>query len=425
MNLIHPNAPASSRRLTLFVAALALTLFGAMTVAAVNSAPAQAKLSKKAKAAKKKKGLVSTMTRNLYLGADLAPAINATSTDDFIDKNGQILRDVDTNNFPVRAKGLAAEIKGKSPDLVGLQEVALWRTGPVDLNAPLTGNFTASDVHVDYLSELMNRLNKGKKRYRVVKVQNEFDFEAPADYNGVAGARQHPGHQLERRDQRTSDHAGRRPRQGRCRSQGLEDQGRQFRHIYTAKISGVNVNVDRGYISFDAKVRKSPKFRFVNTHLEAFGEPEIRRDQAKELLAGPLKSGKLPAVLVGDLNSDDNTVAGPGPPRLQRPEEGRNGRTRIQRPGHVRSPERNRPGRERQEVRFHPVHRPRNDQQAQPGQEGQGERHGTEAGKRLLELGPRRSFQQAPYPLIALPQGRTKRSSNELRVFALSPTSQF
>ena len=252
-----------------------------MTAAAVNSAPAQAKLSKKAKAAKKKKGLVSTMTRNLYLGADLAPAINATSTDDFIDKNGQILRDVDTNNFRVRAKGLAAEIKGKSPDLVGLQEVALWRTGPVDLNAPLTGNFTASDVHVDYLSELMNQLNKGKKRYRVVKVQKEFDFEAPADYNGVAGDGNIPGVNS------NGEINGRLTMQDVVLAKvgaGVKVskiKSGNFETIYTANISGVNVNVDRGYISFDAKVRKSPKFRFVNTHLEAFGEPEIRRDQAE------------------------------------------------------------------------------------------------------------------------------------------------
>ena len=45
-------------------------------------------------------------------------------------------------------------------------------------------------------------------------------------------------------------------------------------------------------------------FRFVNTHLEAFGDPTIREAQAKELFApgGPLNTDKQ-VILVGDLNS--------------------------------------------------------------------------------------------------------------------------
>lgn len=319
MNPIHSGASASRQRLIFVVAALVLALVGTLAISSTSPLQAEAKLSKKAKAkkkakkeARKQRGVVGIMTRNLYLGADLGAAIRASSTDDFINKNGQILRDVDTNNFKVRAKALAKEIKRKSPDLVGLQEVALWRTGPVDLSAPLTGEYKASDVHIDYLAELMGQLNKGKKRYRVVRVQQEFDFEAPADYNGVAGDGSLPGVNS------NGEINGRLTMQDAILAKvksGVKvkntDSG-NFETIYSPVISGIPVNVDRGWASADVKVRNSPNFRFVNTHLEAFGEPQIREAQAKELIAdgGPLDTGKKLGILVGDLNSDDNTVEG-------------------------------------------------------------------------------------------------------------------
>src|SRR5215212_3328546 len=111
---------------------------------------------------------VDVMTRNLYLGADLTPAINAKNTNEFVQANGQILREVTANNFPVRARGLAKELLKKEPDLVGLQEVAMWRTGPPSLEPLLSpAGPTATTVRYDYLTELLDRLNKGKKRYRV------------------------------------------------------------------------------------------------------------------------------------------------------------------------------------------------------------------------------------------------------------------
>ena len=114
------------------------------------------------------------MTRNLYLGADLSPALNATSSNEFIDANGQIVRDVDTNDFPTRAKGLAQEILRRRPHVVGLQEVALWRYGPVNDGAPFSCNggpdddppygcnFTASTVRYDYLRALMQGAQRGQ-----------------------------------------------------------------------------------------------------------------------------------------------------------------------------------------------------------------------------------------------------------------------
>ena len=128
---------------------------------------------------------VKVMTRNLYLGADLTPAIQSTSRAAFFEANGAILRTVDASNFPVRAKGLAAENLEEEPDLVGLQEVALWRTAEPSAITVQTGIPTATTVKYDFLQLLLDQLNKGGTKYKAVVVNPEFDFEAPADYNGL------------------------------------------------------------------------------------------------------------------------------------------------------------------------------------------------------------------------------------------------
>jgi len=316
------STPGRSRHLRLFVLALVLSLAGASAAMLTVGSWAEASASHahgspdrspaRAHGKKKPRGhKVSVMTRNLYLGADLGPAIAATSPDQFISENGKILRDVDDNNFPVRAKGLAAEILGKMPDLVGLQEAALWRTGPPDITAPTTGNYTASTVKYDYLKELLGRLNKGRKRYRIVKVQNEFDFEAPADYNNVPNDGNVPG--LNSNGEINGRLTMRDAILARVGA-GIvtaNPRGENYETLYQPTVSGIPITVKRGWVSVDAKVRGARWISFVNTHLESFSDPEIREAQAKELVDGngPLK-GRLPSVLVGDLNSDDNTVTG-------------------------------------------------------------------------------------------------------------------
>jgi endonuclease/exonuclease/phosphatase family metal-dependent hydrolase len=254
--------------------------------------------------------VVGTMTRNLYLGADLTPAILAKSLDEFVVKNGQILNEVTQNNFPVRAKGLAAEILDAKPDLVGLQEVALWRTGPPSLVPVLTGVPTATTVRYDYLQELLAELNKGKARYEVVISQDEFDFEAPADENGepddgpaIQGI---PNAEINGRLTMRDVILAR-------RGAGVHTKNANSANFVTnlvVPVVGVPVTVKRGWTATDARVRGSGWFRFVNTHLEAF-DPFVREAQAKELVAptGPATSS-LPVVLLGDLNSDDDTVEG-------------------------------------------------------------------------------------------------------------------
>jgi endonuclease/exonuclease/phosphatase family metal-dependent hydrolase len=257
--------------------------------------------------------VVNTMTRNLYLGADLAPAIGATSLESFVAATGQILREVTANDFPTRAKGLAEEILAEKPDLVGLQEVALWRTGPPSLAPVLSGVPTATTVRYDYLQLLLDQLNKGKTQYEVVVSQNEFDLEAPGDENGVAGdgpaAQGIPNAEINGRLTMRDVILARRG----AGVQTSNPQSGNFKTLLAVPILGKPLTIKRGWTATDAKVRGSDWFRFVNTHLEAFDPaalvPSIRSLQAAELVApGGPATGSLPVVLVGDLNSDDDTV---------------------------------------------------------------------------------------------------------------------
>jgi hypothetical protein len=90
---------------------------------------------------------VTVMSRNIYLGADINRPVVAATTAEAEGKSAQeivfalarathVTREiVDDTNFPVRAELLADEIARTKPDLVGLQEVALWRSGPLQLGA--------------------------------------------------------------------------------------------------------------------------------------------------------------------------------------------------------------------------------------------------------------------------------------------------
>jgi hypothetical protein len=256
---------------------------------------------------------VDVMTRNLYLGADLAPAIGAPSLEAFVAATGQILREVTANDFPTRAKGLAQEILAEKPDLVGLQEVALWRTGPPSLAPVLSGEPSATTVRYDFLQLLLDQLNKGPDRYEVVVTQNEFDLEAPGDENGVPNdgpaAEGIPNAEINGRLTMRDVILARRG----AGVQTWNQQSGNFKTLLAVPILGKPLTIKRGWTATDAKVRGSHPFRFVNTHLEAFDPaalvPSIRALQASELVApGGPATGSLPVVLVGDLNSDDDTV---------------------------------------------------------------------------------------------------------------------
>jgi endonuclease/exonuclease/phosphatase family metal-dependent hydrolase len=274
-----------------------LALFGLALVALL--APAAGSAAKH----KKRDPMVTVMTRNLYLGADLGPAISAGTICEAIDAGGQIVNDVDESNFPARSKLLAAEIAKAKPDLVGLQEAALWRDQtPSDYTAT-----PATHVRYDFLKLLQDQLKARGAKYRVAVVQDEFDQELPADTDGIDSPNDGIcGADL---DGRLTMRDAILVRKGSKVKVSNPDMG-HFENRYSVKLGGtVPINVDRGWVSVDAKVKRSKKvrgakFRFVNAHLESFGDPGIREAQAREMFAkgGPLRTKKQ-LIFLGDINS--------------------------------------------------------------------------------------------------------------------------
>src|SRR4051794_10411141 len=138
---------------------------------------------------------VTVMTRNLFLGADLSPAIGAPTIPEAIDGAGTVWNELQSTRFAERAVPLAREIKASRADLVGLQEVALWRKQtPSDGGAkpisPLPGATPATAVEQDFLAILQGELEKAGAKYNVVVDQDEFDAELPvhADQNDATGS---------------------------------------------------------------------------------------------------------------------------------------------------------------------------------------------------------------------------------------------
>jgi hypothetical protein len=240
---------------------------------------------------------VTVMTRNIFLGADLGPALAADTLCGAIDGSGVILNEVDDTNFPERAVPLAREILRSKADLVGLQEVALWRQQtPSDL-PPEFGGTEATEVRYDFLQLLLDRLG-GK--YRLVEVQQEFDQELPVDFDGSDATGGLCGADL---DGRLTMRDAILARKGSNARTGATD-GANFETLFTPLIGGtIPIPVERGWVSTEVTA-SGTEFRFVNTHLEAFGDDTIREAQARELFApgGPLDTDKQ-VILVGDINS--------------------------------------------------------------------------------------------------------------------------
>ena len=245
---------------------------------------------------------VRVMTRNLYLGADLTPALQAQNPVEAGLAAAQIYATVQATNFPERAKSLAYEVLEADPDVIGLQEVALWRTGPPDQFLSPEFQTPAEDVAFDFLENLLNELNALGLDYEAAVVQKEADIEATALDPSIGPFLDIRLTQrdviLVRADAPTEV----------AWSKAAKANFLPEHQLVLETVLGP-IEVTRGWTSLDVVVNKRA-FRFVNTHLEAFDlcvfdqeqECLLRLAQTSEILAGPAAT-ELPVILVGDLNS--------------------------------------------------------------------------------------------------------------------------
>jgi endonuclease/exonuclease/phosphatase family metal-dependent hydrolase len=249
---------------------------------------------------------VSVMTRNIYLGGNINRPIRAA-----VDRTGREgilalghanheLREVVTRtDFATRSRLLAAEIAAARPDLIGLQEVGLWRRGPMQLDR--VGRPDATQVDLDFLDMLLTDLANSGARYEVVHVQQLSDVEAPAftgdPYAGTAGSaadvrltdrdvilvRSEPGLRIE------------------------ASGGGAYQQRFQVELGDTIFPFVRGYAWADVALG-SARIRFVNTHLES-QSAQLARAQAEELLNGPAGDMSLPTVIACDCNSNPASLA--------------------------------------------------------------------------------------------------------------------
>jgi endonuclease/exonuclease/phosphatase family metal-dependent hydrolase len=258
-----------------FIAALAASvLFGAVPASA---APERAP-----------RRTVTVMTRNLYLGASLDPILHATSVQEAFGAVAAAWAQVQANDFPQRARAIAAEIARAKPDFVGLQELPLYRT-----QAPSDFQLTrATTVALDYRRALISALRARKLPYRFVAVNTNTDAEFPSGFPPTMDVRLTMRNAILMRTDR-----------------GIKlRRARAGNYPTTLPIFGGLVTVMRGWAYVDATLG-GRTIRMIDTHLEAFNR-QVQEQQSKDLLAGPAAT-KLPVVLVGDLNSrpDGSTTA--------------------------------------------------------------------------------------------------------------------
>jgi len=180
-------------------------------------------------------------------------------------------------NFKERAKTIAQQIMLKEPDIIGLEEAALWELIPPN----------AEPVVFDFIDILLHDLEYLGYKYKLAVQNWNADVTLPdslgnkirlADRNGIL-LRESSGIEIIKR---TRDN---------------------FKTNLEVVIGRQKFIILNGWSAIDACINGCD-FRVVTSHLDPIS-PKVRLAQTIELLKGPGAS-KLPVILGGDFNEDAN-----------------------------------------------------------------------------------------------------------------------
>ncbi len=244
---------------------------------------------------------VTVMTRNLYLGGDIEKvlgdiAAGASPTLVLGDANA-VWNTVKATNFPERAKAIAAEIAAQRPDVVGLQEVALWRSG--------TSPAAVTTVEYDFLEILLGELRARGLNYAAAAVSQNFDGGVPLAVPPASPffVRYTDRDVILTRENLTWSSA----RSGNY----------QARFVVPKSVAPALLTQDlvvvRGWTAIDV-YREGGTFTVYETHLEdnVMNPPLylLQAEQAAELTR-MVSNNPLPAMILGDFNSDGNGTTTP------------------------------------------------------------------------------------------------------------------
>ncbi|MBX6382729.1 MAG: endonuclease/exonuclease/phosphatase family protein [Microbispora sp.] len=221
---------------------------------------------------------IRVMTQNMYVGSSFAPLIAAQTAAQFVAAVTTVYQNIIASEPAERAAAVAREIARNQPDLVGLQEVDIIRTG----------TRPAENVQSDQLKALLAELDRLGHHYETVGIMPGLDIEAPSTLGFDV--------RLTYRDVVIA-------RADAARKITLSNRQVQTYVINSAVNSPAGTITDiRGWISVDATVC-GRTFRFVTTHLDSTPPFTVQRAQAQELVASAANT-RLPVVMVGDFNAN-------------------------------------------------------------------------------------------------------------------------